>query len=131
MLTLSAISQRSPDSTTCIPNYQLREAVRLIEIGKIDSAIVVKQDSIISKQKDLINSKVSQISALNAKVKSYDLLVASYQSQIKQLNKAGTVSDEWINALRKEVKQQRTQKTVLGIGSGVIIVTLLYLLVKK
>lgn len=118
------------DTSTPIPNEQLREAVRLIEIGRIDSAIVSKQDSIISKQKDLINSKVVQISALNAKVKSYDLLIDQYKKQITQLNKAGTVQDDWVKALRKEVKQQRTQKTIIGILAILGIGSTIYLFAK-
>ena len=126
MLTYSAISQRS-DSSSCIPNYQLREAVRLIEVGKIDSAIIVKQDSIIAGQKRIITNKNTQLSIYLEKIKTYDNLVSAYKSQITQLNKAGTVSDDWIKALRKEVKQQRTQKTIIGIAAILGIGTTIYL----
>lgn len=129
VLILHAISQRS-DSSTSIPNYQLREAVRLIEVGKIDSAIIVKQDSIISGQKRIIVNKNTQLSIYLEKLKTYDNLVTAYKSQIAQLNKAGTISDDWVKALRKEVKQQRTQKTVIGILAILGIGTTIYLFAK-
>lgn len=129
LLAYSGFTQVS-DSITCIPNSFLRKGAELIQRGRIDSAIVERQDSIISKQKDLISSKVSQISGLNAKVKSYDLLIDQYKKQITQLNKAGTVQDDWVKALRKEVKQQRTQKTIIGILAILGVGTTIYLFAK-
>lgn len=108
----------------------MRKGAELIQRGRIDSAIIVKQDSIISGQKRIIVNKNTQLSIYVEKLKTYDNLVTAYKSQIAQLNKAGTISDEWVKALRKEVKQQRTQKTIIGIAAILGIGTTIYLFAK-
>ena len=124
-----AISQRL-DSSTCIPNYQLRVAVRLIEQGRIDSAIVVKQDSIIHLQKERIAKKDAQLLGYVNNEKTYQQLIAQYKKQDQLRDQAAGIASQWITSLQKQVKRERTKTVLVGIAGLIVSGVITYLAVK-
>jgi hypothetical protein len=107
-----SISQNSNDSSTLIPNYQLRIAINLIEKGKItqeelDSTKllvnylnkrIINKDSILFKHsekdqywKKIDNANKEKITNLNSVVQNQNSIISIQAKTIKKQKKLGIV----------------------------------------
>ncbi len=118
------------DSSTCIPNYQLRIAAKLIQQGRIDSAIIVKQDSIIHLQKERIAKKDAQLLGYVSNERTYQQLITQYKEKEKLRDQASGIATQWITSLQKQVKRERTKTVLVGIAGILVSGCITYLAIK-
>lgn len=93
-MTLFAVSQNSKkDSVTCIPNVQLRTALRLIEKGKFAEQQLQVADSNIFILETRISNKDQIILKFDTLENQYKTLVANAEARVK--NAEEKVSSIW------------------------------------
>lgn len=124
LLTLKVISQ---DSVTCLPNEQLKIAIKLIERGKTDSMRVELLTRNIDILNARINSRDSAILQYEKREISFSLLMANYDKQILNYQKNDTLSTTWVAQLQKDLRRQRTRTVVVGVAGLVGIFLTAYL----
>lgn len=100
LMTSKGISQNSNDSVTCIPNYQLRKAINLIEQGKVA-------------QEELDSTK-QLVVYLNKRITTKDSILLRYGQKDQYWKKIDGVNKEKIGNLNKVIDNQNT---VIGIQS--------------
>jgi len=99
-MTSKGISQNSNDSVTCIPNYQLRKAINLIEQGKVT--------------KEELDSTQQLVVYLNKRITTKDSLLFRYGQKDQYWKKIDGVNKEKIGNLNKVIDNQNK---VIGIQS--------------
>jgi len=122
--TSKGISQNSSDSTTCIPNSQLRKAINLIENGK-----VLKNELELSNERTVlleyrISTKDSIISQYIYKEDNWKKIDANYKSQIYNYKEYGKNTQKIFEEQRKQIKGLKFKKWVgilAGFGIGYVI----------
>jgi hypothetical protein len=111
------------DSTTCLPNSQLRTAIYLIERGKLDSAKVV-----------LLNARIAikdSLLAIGAKTEeSYKVTIASYEKELALVDDALKELNAQIAKLELALKRQKKKTVWVAILSAAGTATL-FILVNK
>ena len=100
LMTSKGISQNSNDSVTCIPNYQLRKAINLIEQGKVT--------------KEELDSTQQLVVYLNKRITTKDSLLFRYGQKDQYWKKIDGVNKEKIGNLNKVIDNQNK---VIGIQS--------------
>jgi hypothetical protein len=122
--TSKGISQNSSDSTTCIPNSQLRKAINLIENGK-----VLKNELELSNERTVlleyrISTKDSIISQYIYKEDNWKKIDANYKSQIYNYKEYGKNTQKIFEEQRKQIRGLKFKKWVgilAGFGIGYVI----------
>jgi hypothetical protein len=123
-MTSKGISQNLNDSVTCIPNYQLRLAINIIEKGKITqeeldstkklvtylSTRIVKKDSILMlySQRDINWKNIDDIN----------------KQKISNLNQVINNSNIIIDIQGKSIRKSKIQKIallIIGFAAGIFI----------
>lgn len=89
---LKGISQNSNDSSTLIPNYQLKIAINLIEKGKVT-------------QEELDSTKLL-INYLNKRIEKKDSLLLKYGQKDQYWKKIDTTNKQKIENLNKVIQNQ-------------------------
>lgn len=123
LLTLSGISQtttQNNDSVTCLPNYQLREAIKDIERGKL-----YKQEIDFMKQAAKIqDERIKNFQTIIAEMKQKSLLQDKAISLLEANNalyqKSLSNKDEIIKRYRRKAAWNKAAKWIFG-GTGTIL----------
>lgn len=121
---LKGISQTASDSTTAIPNYQLRKAINLIEKGKL-----VQQELYLTKEKvslldERIVKKDSIIYNFRLKEVGWNKIFKNYQQESKNCREYQTNTQAIFEKQELSVKRNKRYKWVflaLGLGLGLVI----------
>ena len=121
---LKGISQTASDSTTAIPNYQLRKAINLIEKGKL-----VQQELDLTKEKvslldERIVKKDSIIYNFRLKEVGWNKIFKNYQQESKNCREYQTNTQAIFEKQELSVKRNKRYKWVflaLGLGLGLVI----------
>ena len=114
---LAATSQTlSKDSVTCLPNYQLRQAMRLIDQGKLDREELAITRSNVSLMGFRLSLKDSTISALNWKDSMNHKIQLNYESRIANKDQQLIIKDQVIADWNKKYKRQKARTRLAVIG---------------
>jgi hypothetical protein len=130
LLTLKGHSQNSGNDTTCLPNAQLKLALKKIEKGKLDAAeLKLQQEQNLLLEKRLF-VKDSIIGLRQQQVNSYMQLVKNHESESATYREEAQAREESIKRLQAGLRKERS-KTVMATISGILsTTTLVYLLLK-
>jgi len=116
---LKGISQTASDSTTAIPNYQLRKAINLIEKGKL-----VQQELDLTKEKvslldERIVKKDSIIYNFRLKEVGWNKIFKNYQQESKNCREYQTNTQTIFEKQELTIKRSKKIKYLfLAIGLG-------------
>lgn len=116
---LKATSQIVSDSTTAIPNYQLRKAINIIEKGKL-----VQQELDLTKEKvNLLNDRIvkkdSVIYNFSMKEVVWNKFYKNYQIENKNNQEFQANSQKIFEKQELSVKRNKKYKWLfLGLGLG-------------
>jgi len=114
---LKGISQTASDSTTAIPNYQLRKAINLIEKGKL-----VQQELDLTKEKvslldERIVKKDSIIYNFRLKEVGWNKIFKNYQQESKNCREYQTNTQAIFEKQELSVKRNKRYKwVILALG---------------
>jgi hypothetical protein len=120
LTTLSAYSQNSrKDSITCIPNSQLRTALRLIEKGRFSEEQLQIANSNLAIMESRILNKDSVIQKFDSLENNYKALVANAESRVKNAEEKSKLDLEWVNKLNNDLRKQKRKTTFAWVIGGV------------
>ena len=119
LLTSQGHSQRLKNDSTCLPNTQLRLALKLIEKGKAaTTALLVQKD-----QNELLRVRIrvkdSVISLQQKRDTVYQQLVDGYQKDNQRLQEQSEARAAVIAKMRQDIKKQK-RKTFLTYLAGLL-----------
>lgn len=120
--------QLPSDTITCLPNGQLKTALKLIERGKIDSERVTVQKTINQLLQEQLSNKDSIIAVYEAKGITYSNVIRNYDNQIVNLNQQNAVNEKLVSTLQKDLKRQKHKTTFAIIGGLITTGAAIYLL---
>lgn len=128
LLSCAAHSQNSK-SDTCVPDYQLRIALKKIEQGKLDAAelrMTRQQLDLANKSLDL---KDSVIAGQRDLVNAYKASGENYRSQLVIHKGRLDIANFNMDALNKQLRRQKTKTFFVGAAGflGSIGITYLFL----
>jgi hypothetical protein len=130
LMTLNSVSQNSKnDSITCIPNGQLRTALRLIEKGDFAQQRLRFADSNISILQQRIKDKDDIISEFKSQDTQNQALTATAELRIKNAEDRAKLDREWVNKLNDDLRKQK-RKTVFAWIVGAVGIVASILIVK-
>lgn len=119
LMTLSAFSQNSKkDSVTCLPNSQLRTALRLIEKGKFAEQQLMIADSNISVLEARIMTKDQVILKYDSLENSYRSLVSNAEKRVTVAEEKSRLDLEWVNKLNTDLRKQKRKTTFAWVVGG-------------
>lgn len=128
-MTFAGHSQTFRD-TTCLPNSQLRKALKLVEEGeqaKRENTILYKQINILENRVDI---KDSIITNLNEKYNLQVEIKKTYMRDVELYAMENKVLVTTIAKLNKDLKKQKRKTTVQKIITCVVVAAGGYLLLK-
>lgn len=126
---LAATSQTlSKDSVTCLPNYQLRQAMKLIDQGKLDREELAIVRGNVSLMGFRLSLKDSTISALNWKDSMNSKIQLNYESRITNKDQQLVVKDQIISDWNKKYKRQKARTRLAVIGGLLAVAATVYFL---
>lgn len=126
---LAATSQTlSKDSVTCLPNYQLRQAMKLIDQGKLDREELAIVRGNVSLMGFRLSLKDSTISALNWKDSMNSKIQLNYESRITNKDQQLVVKDQIISDWNKKYKRQKARTRLAVIGGFLAVAATVYFL---
>lgn len=128
-MTFAGHSQTFRD-TTCLPNSQLRKALKLVEEGeqaKRENTILYKQINILENRVDI---KDSIITNLNEKYNLQVEIKKTYMRDVELYAMENKALVTTIAKLNKDLKKQKRKTTVQKIITCVVVAAGGYLLLK-
>jgi hypothetical protein len=123
-MTSKGISQNSNDSVTCIPNYQLRKAINLIEQGKVAQEELDSTKQLVVYLNKRINTKDSILLRYGQKDQYWKKIDGVNKEKIGNLNKVIDNQNKVIGIQSKSIRRGKIGKfamLALGFGAGIII----------
>lgn len=121
-----AMAQPIPDSVTCIPNSQLRKAIKAYETLKIArlelSVLKINHDTLLARlviKDSIISNQGNELEVSEAMIKN---LLDQKSEQQKKININQSLALHYQN---KYVKQRGLTWTIGGVSVGVILIALL------
>lgn len=123
-MTSKGISQNSSDSVTCIPNYQLRKAINLIEKGKVAQEELDSTKQIVTYLNNRIVKKDSILILYGERDLNWKSIDGINKDKIVNLNQVITNSNKIIDIQAKSIRRGKFGKVallVLGFGAGILI----------
>jgi hypothetical protein len=124
LMTSKGISQNSNDSVTCIPNYQLRKAINLIEQGKVAQEELDSTKQLVVYLNKRINTKDSILLRYGQKDQYWKKIDGVNKEKIGNLNKVIDNQNKVIGIQSKSIRRGKIGKfamLALGFGAGIII----------
>lgn len=124
LMTSKGISQNSNDSVTCIPNYQLRKAINLIEQGKIVKEELDSTKQLVLYLNKRIDTKDSILIRYGQKDQYWKKIDGVNKEKISNLNKVIDNQNKVINIQSKSIRRGKFGKVallLLGFGTGILI----------
>jgi hypothetical protein len=123
-MTSKGISQNSNDSVTCIPNYQLRKAINLIEQGKVAQEELDSTKQLVVYLNKRITTKDSILLRYGQKDQYWKKIDGVNKEKIGNLNKVIDNQNKVIGIQSKSIRRGKIGKfamLALGFGAGIII----------
>ena len=124
LMTSKGISQNSNDSVTCIPNYQLRKAINLIEQGKVAQEELDSTKQLVVYLNKRINTKDSILLRYGQKDQYWKKIDGVNKEKIGNLNQVIDNQNKVIGIQSKSIRRGKIGKfamLALGFGAGIII----------
>ena len=123
-MTSKSISQNLNDSVTCIPNYQLRLAINLIEKGKVTQEELDSTKQLVTYLNTRIVKKDSILILYGQRDLNWKKIDGVNKDKIGNLNQVITNSNKIIDIQAKSIRRGKFGKVallVLGFGAGILI----------
>jgi hypothetical protein len=123
-MTSKGISQNSNDSVTCIPNYQLRKAINLIEQGKVAQEELDSTKQLVVYLNKRITTKDSLLFRYGQKDQYWKKIDGVNKEKIGNLNQVIDNQNKVIGIQSKSIRRGKIGKfamLALGFGAGIII----------
>jgi len=123
-MNFKGISQNLNDSVTCIPNYQLRKAINLIEKGKVTQEELDSSKQLVIYLNKRINTKDSIILRYGQKDQYWKKIDGVNKEKISNLNTIVDNQNKVINIQSRSIKRGKFGKIallVLGFSTGILI----------
>ena len=124
LMTSKGISQNSNDSVTCIPNYQLRKAINLIEQGKVAQEELDSTKQLVVYLNKRINTKDSILLRYGQKDQYWKKIDGVNKEKIGNLNQVIDNQNKVIGIQSRSIRRGKLGKVamlMLGIGTGFLI----------
>ena len=124
LMTSKGISQNSNDSVTCIPNYQLRKAINLIEQSKVIKEELDSTQKLVEYLNKRITTKDSLLFRYGQKDQYWKKIDGVNKEKIGNLNKVVDNQNKVINIQSKAIRRGKFGKIallLLGFSTGIII----------
>lgn len=124
LMTSKGISQNSNDSVTCIPNYQLRKAINLIEQGKVAQEELDSTKQLVVYLNKRITTKDSLLFRYGQKDQYWKKIDGVNKEKIGNLNQVIDNQNKVIGIQSKSIRRGKIGKfamLALGFGAGIII----------
>jgi hypothetical protein len=116
LTTLSAFTQSSRDSITCIPNSQHRLAIEEIIRGRAamrENALLRRNDTIWAA---IVSERDSIISLMRSKEGKYAAIEDGYVQRIKLAEQQHELTKQWAGELSGKLKRQRRRTLLWSVG---------------
>lgn len=114
LLVVTAYGAHSQTSdTTCLPNTQLKQALKLIEQGKVDRIELEQVKGQQVQLQEIVKGKDERIVNLQQQVTTGDVMNANLTTQ-------NNLKDQTIASLNKALKKQKTKTVLAGISAVLI-----------
>jgi hypothetical protein len=123
-MTSKGISQNSNDSVTCIPNYQLRKAINLIEQGKVAQEELDSTKQLVVYLNKRINTKDSILLRYGQKDQYWKKIDGVNKEKIGNLNQVIDNQNKVIGIQSRSIRRGKIGKVamlMLGLGTGFLI----------
>jgi hypothetical protein len=123
-MTSKGISQNSNDSVTCIPNYQLRKAINLIEQGKVAQEELDSTKQLVVYLNKRINTKDSILLRYGQKDQYWKKIDGVNKEKIGNLNQVIDNQNKVIGIQSRSIRRGKLGKVamlMLGLGTGFLI----------
>jgi len=124
LMTSKGISQNSNDSVTCIPNYQLRKAINLIEQGKVAQEELDSTKQLVVYLNKRINTKDSILLRYGQKDQYWKKIDGVNKEKIGNLNQVIDNQNKVIGIQSRSIRRGKLGKVamlMLGLGTGFLI----------
>ncbi len=124
LMTSKGISQNSNDSVTCIPNYQLRKAINLIEQGKVAQEELDSTKQLVVYLNKRINTKDSILIRYGQKDQYWKKIDGVNKEKISNLNQVIDNQNKVIGIQSRSIRRGKIGKVamlMLGLGTGFLI----------
>ncbi len=124
LMTSKGISQNSNDSVTCIPNYQLRKAINLIEQGKVTQEELDSTKQLVVYLNKRINTKDSILIRYGQKDQYWKKIDGVNKEKISNLNQVIDNQNKVIGIQSRSIRRGKIGKVamlMLGLGTGFLI----------
>jgi hypothetical protein len=123
-MNFKGISQNSNDSVTCIPNYQLRKAINLIEKGKVTQEELDSTKQLVIYLNKRITAKDSILFRYGQKDQYWEKIDGVNKEKITNLNTVVDNQNKVINIQSRSIRRGKFGKIallVLGFSTGILI----------
>jgi len=123
-MTSKGISQNLNDSVTCIPNYQLRLAINIIEKGKVTQEELDSTKQLVTYLNTRIFKKDSILMLYSQRDINWKKIDDINKQKISNLNQVINNSNKIIDIQAKSIRRGKFGKIallVLGFGAGIFI----------
>jgi hypothetical protein len=123
-MTLKGISQNLNDSVTCIPNYQLRLAINIIEKGKITQEELDSTKKLVTYLSTRIVKKDSILMLYGKRDINWKNIDDINKQKISNLNQVINNSNKIIDIQGKSIRKSKIQKIallIIGFAAGIFI----------
>lgn len=107
------VQQYKNDTVFCFKTWQAKELAKLIEKGRYQDSIASRLEIENIRLFQVLETKDSTISKLEIKAVNVEQFTQNQQLTIELLDKT-------IVAKNKQIKRTRLQRTLLGIGLGIM-----------
>ena len=124
LMTSKGISQNSNDSVTCIPNYQLRKAINLIEQGKVAQEELDSTKQLVVYLNKRITTKDSILLRYGQKDQYWKKIDGVNKEKIGNLNQVIDNQNKVIGIQSRSIRRGKIGKVamlMLGLGTGFLI----------
>lgn len=112
ILTASGVHSQTSD-TTCLPNAQLKAALKLIEQGKVDKVELEQVKGQQVQLQEIVKGKDERIVNLSAQI-------TNLSQQTENLSQQSTLKDQTITSLNKALRKQKTRTVLAGLSAVLI-----------
>ncbi len=126
-MSCAAYSQNSRDSVTLMPNKDLRAALKIINNLRTDS---IMKDRDLRTLSYAIMARYEQIGLLTGRIDTYNALCGNYDSQIANLNRQITITENLNKGLHREVRREKTKTVIAWITGAAVSLFTLYVTTK-
>ena len=109
------ISQTSNDSVTCLPNAQLKQAINLIEKGKVVEEELVATKELLKNSETRLSLKDSIIRKYQLSEKEYKSLVTNFEQNLNNDKRIIYNLETQIKLSKKIARRQKLSKYIVGI----------------